>query len=64
MNRPDDTPRDEARPRESTTARRRRLDSVFGDVLPDSAGDDRPEPDREGRGSDEWLRDQVPPHHG
>ena len=45
-------------------ARRRRLAEVFGDVLPDQTSDDaEPEsttPDR----SEEWLRRQVPPHHG
>jgi hypothetical protein len=47
--------------------RRRRRAEVFGDVLPDSTGDDRP--DRWGEGepvdaTEEWLRRQVPPHHG
>jgi hypothetical protein len=50
---------------------------VFGDVLPDRTGDelDDPSDDRsddrsddgsghEGSGTDEWLRQQVPPHHG
>lgn len=50
-------------PDESAEARRRRLAAVFGDVLPDTTGDER---DPEGRddSSDSWLRAQVPPHHG
>ena len=49
---------------------RRRLDEVFGDVLPevtrDEAGDPADEPPAargpENRG-DEWLRANRPPHH-
>jgi hypothetical protein len=41
---------------------------VFGDVLPDTTGDERDARDandvRGDGGSDAWLRDQVPPHHG
>ena len=48
-------------------ARRRAL--VFGDVLPEATVDDRP---ASGEGAeqagdaaqDEWLRANVPPHHG
>ncbi len=47
--------------------RRRRRAEVFGDVLPeqteDERGDSWGEPDP-GRRSEEWLRGQVPPHHG
>ncbi|MCO5325342.1 MAG: hypothetical protein M9946_12275 [Nocardioidaceae bacterium] len=42
---------------------RRRLDEVFGDVLPEQSSDDVDDP-RERRTSDDWLRAQVPPHHG
>ena len=42
--------------------RRRRLAEVFGDVLPDTTGDERGRGD--GGTSEEWLRRQVPPHHG
>jgi hypothetical protein len=62
-------------PRELTDAeRRRRRARVFGDVLPDRTRDERGDdgaPAKRGAGSDgagdpseEWLRRQVPPHHG
>jgi hypothetical protein len=47
-------------------ARRRRRAEIFGDVLPASTGDDV-DPDGRGDGArdnDEWLRRNVPPHHG
>lgn len=56
--------------REQEAERRRRLTAAFGDPLPESTSDDRPEgwgdgaPPRGGAGDDEWLRSQVPPHHG
>lgn len=42
--------------------RRRRLAAVFGDVLPETTSDER-DPDGSGT-SEEWLKRQVPPHHG
>jgi hypothetical protein len=40
---------------------RRRRGRVFGDVLPETTRDDRDT----GEGQDEeWLRANVPPHHG
>ena len=48
-------------------ARRRRLrQQVFGDVLPDTTADEREPGAREPgeTGNDEWLRSNVPPHHG
>jgi hypothetical protein len=51
---------------ETEWERRKRLSAVFGEVLPDTTGDER-EPDAPARretGSDTWLREQVPPHHG
>ena len=52
---------------EAEAERRKRLAEVFGDVLPDTTGDER-EPEggsaRSGTTSDAWLREQVPPHHG
>ena len=45
--------------------RRRRLAEVFGDAMPETTKDERdPDGSREGRDQDQWLRDQVPPHHG
>lgn len=49
---------------EERERRRRRLAEVFGDVLPEQTKDDDAEPEREPGGTDEWLRRQVPPHHG
>jgi hypothetical protein len=38
---------------------------VFGEVLPETTADDRDPPRPPGDGSsDEWLRRNVPPHHG
>ena len=55
-------------PDRSEEERRRRRAEVFGDVLPESTRDDRdPEGSRERSGdaaADEWLRSNVPPHHG
>ncbi|WP_426242259.1 hypothetical protein [Nocardioides sp. LHG3406-4] len=46
-------------------ARRKRLAEVFGDVLPDTTNDERePEAPRQESSAEEWLRAQVPPHHG
>jgi len=51
----------------TAASRRRRRAEVFGDVLPEQTEDERGdawgEPDA-GRRSEEWLRGQVPPHHG
>jgi hypothetical protein len=55
-------------PRELTAqereARRRRLAEVFGEELPEQTSDDADESRPTSEGSDEWLRRQVPPHHG
>jgi hypothetical protein len=53
---------DEAAARE----RARRRARVFGDVLPETTSDDRDEQgdSRPSRSAEEWLRRQVPPHHG
>jgi len=55
-------------PEERKRRRERELRKVFGDVLPDQTSDDRSDrdgPDRDGPGrDDEWLRGEVPPHHG
>lgn len=42
-------------------AARRRLDEVFGDVLPDTTGDERD--DRAADGAEEQLLADRPPHH-
>ena len=63
MTPPDPRP---ARPAPSATEaeeRARRRAEVFGDVLPESTADDR-DTGSPGAGADEWLRSNVPPHHG
>ncbi|MBA2473032.1 MAG: hypothetical protein H0V41_12655 [Pseudonocardiales bacterium] len=48
----------------SAAGRMKRLDLVFGEVLPDSTSDDRPWPaEAESDERDQWLRDNRPPHH-
>lgn len=50
---------------ETEWERKRRLARIFGDVLPETTRDERdPEEPALERGSDAWLRSQVPPHHG
>ena len=41
---------------------RRRLDRVFGDVLPDTTSDER-DPDQRTGHPDDWYRENRPPHH-
>jgi hypothetical protein len=51
----------------SEAERRRRRARIFGDVLPETTRDDRADAgERESGGEpgDDWLRRQVPPHHG
>jgi hypothetical protein len=48
---------------ESEAARRRRLDEVFGEVLPETTSDERDDRETGSDSSDRWLREQVPPHH-
>jgi len=55
------------KPAETDWERRKRLAAVFGDVLPETTSDERDgdEPSAtETKRTDEWLRSQVPPHHG
>jgi hypothetical protein len=60
---------DELSPRERAD-RRRRLAEIFGDVIPEQTADDTDEAaGSAGRRTDEatqedWLKSQVPPHHG
>ncbi|MBF6205451.1 hypothetical protein IU483_15245 [Streptomyces gardneri] len=55
---PAENPRPAAR-----RARDVRLAKIFGDTLPETTGDERDDRDDGGRAED-WLRAQVPPHHG
>lgn len=52
--------------REQEAERRRRLAQAFGDPLPESTSDERPDAwgETASGGSDDWLKSQVPPHHG
>ena len=41
------------------------VNKVFGDALPAASSDERDERElEEAAGRDQWLRDNVPPHHG
>lgn len=55
MAEPELTPRERAE-------RKRRLAEIFGDVLPEQTRDDA-DPAESGS-SEDWLKRQVPPHHG
>ncbi len=49
--------------------RRRRMAAIFGDTLPERTRDECAEGRADerpsgGPGDDDWLRSQVPPHHG
>lgn len=44
--------------------RRKRLAEVFGDVLPETTRDEREDAPKRERGTEAWLKEQVPPHHG
>lgn len=49
---------------EREAAHARRLDRVFGEVLPDATADDRPDQgDDRTDEQDRWLRENRPPHH-
>lgn len=65
---PDAPHPDSESPGPSEAERRRRRASVFGDVLPESTRDERGDEGEtrrsEGDAAEEWLRRQVPPHHG
>ncbi len=51
---------------ESDWQRKQRLAEVFGDLLPATTSDERGDDDGGAaeRSSEEWLKSQVPPHHG
>ncbi|MGG7101390.1 hypothetical protein [Rhodococcus sp. 24CO] len=40
------------------------LARIFGDVFPETTSDERDPQGSPGSSDDEWLRRQVPPHHG
>jgi hypothetical protein len=41
------------------------VNNIFGDSLPDTTTDERDERSPDGDAErDEWLRENVPPHHG
>ncbi|QZY29581.1 hypothetical protein [Nocardioides coralli] len=61
MSRP---PSPEDRRDETAAQRRARLAAVFGEVLPETTSDERDTDASGERDTDEWLRGQVPPHHG
>ena len=53
----------------SEVERRRRLAEIFGDVIPEQTSDDLDEGAASDRRTgekvqEEWLKSQVPPHHG
>jgi len=41
---------------------RRRVDEIFGDVLPETTSDER-DPERRSGLPDDWYRENRPPHH-
>jgi hypothetical protein len=43
---------------------RRRLDEIFGEVLPEVTRDEKADAPDETAAGDEWLRANRPPHHG
>jgi len=61
-------PADRETRRLTEAERRRRRARVFGEVLPEQTRDDRPTGTPSDRDpadrDDEWLRGEVPPHHG
>jgi len=40
------------------------LARIFGDVLPETTRDEQDDPGERSQSSDDWLKAQVPPHHG
>jgi hypothetical protein len=55
---------DDLTPKEKA-ARRRRLAEVFGEVIPDQTADDTEATDKGAeQAQEDWLKRQVPPHHG
>ncbi|MFC5731025.1 MULTISPECIES: hypothetical protein [Nocardioides] len=52
--------------REPEWKRQQRLAEIFGDVLPSVTSDERDDapPTKDDSAADQWLKAQVPPHHG
>jgi hypothetical protein len=52
--------------REPEWKRKQRLAEIFGDVLPAVTSDEREDapPKKDESATDQWLKSQVPPHHG
>jgi|GEM_PF-6659746 len=50
------------RPSADTDRKRRRVDEVFGELLPDVTSDERGIHD-EGATTDQWYLENRPPHH-
>ena len=44
--------------------KKREIDAIFGDELPATTKDERDDGQSRESGSDSWLKEQVPPHHG
>ena len=55
-------PAEEHNPRTGGDKRRRRVDEIFGDVLPEITSDERDDDRRTGH-PDDWYRENRPPHH-
>lgn len=52
----------EKRDPRARSEQRRRVDEIFGDVLPDTTSDERDVERRTGL-PDDWYRENRPPHH-
>lgn len=49
--------------RNTRSVDRKKLDDIFGDVLPDTTNDEREAGGSAGY-SEDWYRENRPPHHG
>ncbi|WP_344679002.1 hypothetical protein [Saccharopolyspora taberi] len=47
----------------TASERRRRLAEIFGDVLPETTSDERPERPPASNETERWYRENRPPHH-
>ncbi|WP_026449266.1 hypothetical protein [Actinopolyspora mortivallis] len=57
----------ESEPRSSRArarSARRDIDEIFGEILPDTTGDEREPAEGADRDRDVWYRENRPPHHG